>query len=227
MARFILSSCIVILTLWVMPAGSQTPDGQTPAEEAVCDPLKASGVTPGLYGLCIAFCEAQDWETDCLNDPETCGQSGARLLQNYNQRKQPTDPSMPCLVTASECPCWNGEEGAISGGNTLADVWVANAPSLCDDDDLCSDQVLGDSGTASFARCVEAETMHRFDTQSFVVGDSFGVCVVSRRNDDPPLDILILTDLATGQKCLAEHDTFTAGGTFPSHNTESCGLPTP
>jgi len=31
---------------------AQTPDGQTPAEEAVCDPLMEDGVTKGLYGLC-------------------------------------------------------------------------------------------------------------------------------------------------------------------------------
>ena len=52
------------LTLVFLGAGNvasaQTPDGETPAEEQVCDPLRADGVTKGLYGLCVAFCEAHD-----------------------------------------------------------------------------------------------------------------------------------------------------------------------
>ena len=32
---------------------AQTPDGETPAVEDVCDPVKDA--TPGLYGLCIAI----------------------------------------------------------------------------------------------------------------------------------------------------------------------------
>jgi hypothetical protein len=34
-----------------------TYDGQTPAEELVCD---HADLEPGAYGLCIAYCEAQD-----------------------------------------------------------------------------------------------------------------------------------------------------------------------
>jgi len=44
------------------PAMDQTPDGETPANEGVCDALQADGTTKGLYGLCVAFCEAQDAE---------------------------------------------------------------------------------------------------------------------------------------------------------------------
>ena len=36
-------------------ASAQTPDGETPANEGACDVLL--GATPGLYGLCVAFCE--------------------------------------------------------------------------------------------------------------------------------------------------------------------------
>jgi hypothetical protein len=55
-----LLSCFAVVLLTVPMALAQTPDGETPAEEAVCDPLQADGVTKGLYGLCVAFCEAQD-----------------------------------------------------------------------------------------------------------------------------------------------------------------------
>ena len=56
--------CCVLISA----ASAQTPDGQTPAGESVCDALQAEGVTRGLYGLCVAFCEAQDWES-CPNGP--------------------------------------------------------------------------------------------------------------------------------------------------------------
>ena len=39
-------------------AVAMTPDDATPANEDVCLDLK--NYTPGLYGLCVAYCEAQD-----------------------------------------------------------------------------------------------------------------------------------------------------------------------
>ena len=50
------------------PAMAETPDGTTPANETVCDGLKTNA-TPGLYGLCVAYCEAQD--LDIVGDKET------------------------------------------------------------------------------------------------------------------------------------------------------------
>ena len=65
---------VAMLSMMVLTSHAGTPDGQTPAVESVCDPLKADGVTHGLYGLCIAFCEAQDSE---LGEERT---AGAELL---------------------------------------------------------------------------------------------------------------------------------------------------
>ena len=111
-------------------AYAQTPDGQTPAEETVCDPLQADGVSKGLYGLCVAFCEAQDWadagtpiteaELDALIGTPPSG----RILANYNKRKQETDPPMPCILVEEPCPCWTAAElatidGFSPGGTSL------------------------------------------------------------------------------------------------------------
>jgi len=83
---------------------AQTPDGITPANEDVCDPLK--GGTPGLYGLCVAYCEAQDFDrVGLLNN----GNSKIRLLQNYNKKKTEADPTMPCLIPTG-CPCFGLED---------------------------------------------------------------------------------------------------------------------
>ncbi|MGI9330105.1 MAG: hypothetical protein ACR2QB_05260, partial [Gammaproteobacteria bacterium] len=51
-------SFVLIVVLSQVPVQAQTPDGETPAIEDVCDGL--IGGTPGLYGLCVAYCEAQD-----------------------------------------------------------------------------------------------------------------------------------------------------------------------
>lgn len=41
--------------------GDGTPDGSPPAEEAVCD---EAGLMGSALGLCVAFCEANDCDTD-------------------------------------------------------------------------------------------------------------------------------------------------------------------
>ena len=89
---FLLIAC----TFTGSPAFAQTQDGVTPAEEGVCDALKAAGVTKGLYGLCVAYCEAEA--------------QSENVLENYNRKRAEDDPEMPCVEppTAS-CPCWTAE----------------------------------------------------------------------------------------------------------------------
>jgi hypothetical protein len=114
--------CLVVGVLVSAPMLAQTPDGETPAEETVCDPLKADGVTKGLYGLCVAFCEAQDIVG--LSDPITEEELKAlldatpsgRILSNYNKKKQENDPNMPCVKVEEPCPCWSGAELAAIDG---------------------------------------------------------------------------------------------------------------
>jgi len=107
---------------------ASTPDGSTPAEETVCDPLKADGVTKGLYGLCVAFCEAQDF-ADATTDEELLGllegAPSGKILAAYNKKKSTTDPGMPCIVETSSCPCFTDAEVAdmdgVYDGQTLSD----------------------------------------------------------------------------------------------------------
>lgn len=90
-----------------------TPDGVTPANEGVCNGLQASGITPGLYGLCVAYCEAQDLDTFDKEPPST------KILANYNKRKQASDPAMPCVQPV--CPCWTtAEMASITNGGAGA-----------------------------------------------------------------------------------------------------------
>lgn len=103
-----------------MPLLAQTSDGYTPAQETVCDPLKAGDVTKGLYGLCVAFCEAGDYadELDAITPEELAtleiSAPSGRILANYNKKKDkannPADPDMPCILVEESCPCWTPEE---------------------------------------------------------------------------------------------------------------------
>jgi hypothetical protein len=93
------------------PGFSQTPDGETPANEGVCDSLQ--GGSPGLYGLCNAYCEAQDLDSFDKEPPRT------KILANYRKKMKAGDPDMPCVQIA--CPCWSAEElGAISADGLAA-----------------------------------------------------------------------------------------------------------
>lgn len=106
--------------LTITTVGAQTPDGVTPVNEGICDELV--GGTPGLYGLCVAFCEAQDIASidepiteDHLAALEVSAPSG-KILANYDRKKQPGDPDMPCIKVEEPCPCWSSEELAELDG---------------------------------------------------------------------------------------------------------------
>ena len=87
-----------------VPATAQTPDGLTPAVEEVCNPLVDA--TPGLYGLCVAFCEAHD--ADLLSELDVPNHN---ILRNYDNLKSDSDPAMPCLQQeVGGCPCWTADE---------------------------------------------------------------------------------------------------------------------
>lgn len=88
-----LSSFTFGLALLATPlaASAQTPDGQTPAIESVCD-----GLPGALFGLCNAYCEALDCDAGFSN-PTACD----RVLGNY--LKHSGGPVPPCLNAGDTC----------------------------------------------------------------------------------------------------------------------------
>ncbi|MAT65101.1 MAG: hypothetical protein CMN57_05615 [Gammaproteobacteria bacterium] len=99
------------------PAAASTPDGETPANEGVCDELM--GATPGLYGLCVAYCEAQDLDTVDKQPPNT------KILDNYRKKMKAGDPDMPCIQ--APCPCWSSEELAVITSDGIAASCLRNS----------------------------------------------------------------------------------------------------
>ncbi len=118
--RILFALMATAMTLFAVPALSQTPDGETPAVETVCDPLK--NATPGLYGLCVAFCESHDGDIDPeTNEPRDNSVANEKILENYNRKKTAGDPDMPCLRVG--CPCFDAVDLAA-----LDDLTVCSTP---------------------------------------------------------------------------------------------------
>ena len=86
---------LLSLGFFVQASWAQTSDGETPAEEGICDGLHDA--SPGLYGLCVAYCEAQDCDTIDLAISGQCGAPSQRVFDHYEKKRQPEDPPMPCL----------------------------------------------------------------------------------------------------------------------------------
>jgi hypothetical protein len=113
---------IAVLATMSPPVLATTPDGETPANEGVCNGLKAEGVTPALYGLCVAYCEAQDLDITDKDPPNI------KILENYNKRKLATDPAMPCLKVP--CPCWEDAELASISSDGMAAACLRTTTSV-------------------------------------------------------------------------------------------------
>jgi hypothetical protein len=100
---------VLAVSLAAAPALAGTLDGKTPAEETVCDVLH--GAKHGLYGLCVAYCEAQDCSGVDAALAGECVPASRRLLELYEGKRGAGDPPMPCIAPpTSGCPCYSTDE---------------------------------------------------------------------------------------------------------------------
>ncbi len=88
---------------------AKTPDGQTPAQESVC-----SSLTGAAFGLCNAYCEAQDCD---VHPRPSCQQ----LRRNF--AKVTGSPIFPCDPCCPVCG-----DGVCEGDETMC-----NSPDDCSD----------------------------------------------------------------------------------------------
>jgi len=135
------------------PLLASTPDGEKPAVESVCDDLQ--GGTPGLYGLCIAYCEAQDLNDIDFTDLEKSKKAAPKrkILENYRKKMNPGDTDMPCL--AAPCPCWDESElprvtDNVAGTSCTDENGPGNHILLTVDDEGFPDDVFAVAGTFCF-----------------------------------------------------------------------------
>jgi hypothetical protein len=101
-------------------------DGLPPSQEDVCDSLQLPGATPGLYGLCNAYCEAKDCDAYPEGEePRSCNQ----LLANYERKADASELPMPCLAEEDPtCPCWTPEQFAAGGMGLSANFCINDGP---------------------------------------------------------------------------------------------------
>ena len=173
-----------------------TPNGETPANEGVCDELL--GGTPGLYGLCVGFCEAQDCEatldeaTGEVTFDADCNPSAPMLLANYETRASASDPAMPCLnVVTGECPCWTEVEldGLASDSQRCSDVPISTMlTSRCDPGPPCYaflDLAVVQFGSFCRFRSRDPEGAGCASTnrQLLITPDEYMVCLDSIRDE--------------------------------------------
>ena len=83
----ILAAAVIASPGLAFAYGDGTPDQQPPAEEQICDP--AAGLRGAAYGLCVAYCEANDCEIQ--PDQHAC----TVLLENF--QRTTGESSVPCV----------------------------------------------------------------------------------------------------------------------------------
>lgn len=113
-ATLVLAAGVSLVT--AVAFAGRTPDGQTPAEETVCD-----GLSGAAFGLCNAYCEA----TDCGDGVNNANESACASLRK-NWKKHTGLDELPCDCVepfvfvpgeGCECPPEQRDECAALGGS--------------------------------------------------------------------------------------------------------------
>jgi hypothetical protein len=121
----VVAAAIIVLVfglVWTKSVLAQTHDGQTPAEETVCDVF-----TGRAFGLCNAYCEA----IDCDVYP---GPSCPVIREEF--RKKTGLEVMPCDVDVCGVPGGNGTsclgcDGVPFSGKEVDDCGVCGGNNEC------------------------------------------------------------------------------------------------
>jgi hypothetical protein len=159
-------------------AAAKTPDGQTPAQEAVCSVLRGAA-----FGLCNAYCEAADCDGDTRADPRAC----ARLRAEYGKRTalgvfpcdcrpdEVFDPRAGCILHAVRIT----RPGEAYGHHGDCDGWNG-----CGDAETCAQwacEINGYSELVSFGvngPCTGFDVCHLFYSQGSIQWDWGNWCGV-------------------------------------------------
>jgi hypothetical protein len=130
---------VVILTFGPGASSAKTPDGMPPSQETVC-----SGLQGAAFGLCNAYCEAQDCD---VHPRPSC----AQLLRNF--RRITGMPAFPC-----DSRCGDGtidrNEDCDPPGSVCPDE-----RRLCSDDCTCPEPFCGDGIVDAGEQCDPASPL--------------------------------------------------------------------
>ena len=171
----------------------------TPAvsgEHGSCEDVRYA--TPGLYGLCIAYCEALDCDDESFR-AASCRPPRESVLKNYNKKKEVTDPEMPCIADLgdAECPCFTADD--------LAHLHLDVTCSLTEEEEGNFLTVTGPactSGTGSFDFVGASD----FVRNSPTTGDS-NTCFFRNVDEDDAACALLKGKDATGEGITVQQAT--------------------
>jgi hypothetical protein len=117
---------LIVAFAIVLFASLAPVDAKGESNSSVCEALSAPGVTPGLEGLCNAYCKKLDCPEASAGFAalsEQCKAPKRSVLEDYNKLKKPSDPPMPCVQLS--CPCWTQAEVSAIGF-----LWVPHVVDL-------------------------------------------------------------------------------------------------
>ncbi len=130
MVRKIIILLFVSILVFAVTAYAKTPDGMTPAEETVCD-----GEVGAAYGLCNAYCEALDCDSDeTVANEKACQKLSDRFIEI-------TGRNLPC-----ECFDANDYAGYVP---PATDEFIED----CNDRALCPQAHFCESAAINSAKC--------------------------------------------------------------------------
>lgn len=104
---------------WLCDMNPSVPpcsDGLPPAGEHVCDQYDDNGQA---FGLCNAYCEAQDCESPTANK-KICDPLREKFLQITGETRFPCEPF--------RCPCWDDINSVLLDRPLIADFSLVNEP---------------------------------------------------------------------------------------------------
>jgi hypothetical protein len=109
-----LTLTFALLLICTGAALAQTPDGETPAQETVCDSENGAA-----FGLCNAYCEAMDCDSD---DPQASETACTKVRSKFMNI---AGHDLPCEAPPATCPCLSLYGPIV----TIADTCRLNDPS--------------------------------------------------------------------------------------------------
>ena len=150
---WLLATVLLFICSWSLAYG-ETADGQTPAEESVCD---MAGYTGALWGLCNAYCEAMDCDSKAVNAAnEACD----RVLDNFISKGG--GKGLPCEKFGKTCKktcsiAYREDQGTCEKQYLIALKACGKDLSCIRDADLTRTQCLDDADVGydlCLAECV-------------------------------------------------------------------------
>ncbi|MCH8117320.1 MAG: hypothetical protein IIA78_04270 [Proteobacteria bacterium] len=163
-----ISILLIALTgiLAFSPADAKPDKGQRAENVAACNTLK--GGTPGLHGLCLAFCAKRDLSKVDLNDIASVKRAAPKMsvLHAYDSRRQDGDPVMPCFKNQDDgggdsgggdsggSDTGGGDSGGSDTGGGTEPPAAAACPCWTGEELASIDGVLPDAGFPVVLECV-------------------------------------------------------------------------